>query len=130
MVTATKQAARILLADGDALARRFVKSLLQQHGHEVIEAEDGEQALRLAAEGAPALLVLELVLPLKDGSEVLETLKADARTRRLPVLILSVRSREEDVVRGLKLGAEDYVTKPFHAQELLLRVRKILERTW
>jgi DNA-binding response OmpR family regulator len=129
-VTVQKQPARILLADGDSLTRRFVKSLLQRQGHEVIEAEDGEEALRAAAESAPALLVLELVLPLKDGFEVLETLKADARTRRLPVLILSVRSREEDVVKGLKLGAEDFVTKPFHAQELLLRVRKILERTW
>ena len=121
--------ARILLVDGDAVARRFVASLLRQHGHEVEEAADGETALRAAREHRPDLIVLEMVLPGRDGAEILESLKAGAETRRVPVLVLSVRSREEDVVHGLEIGAEDYVTKPFHTQELLLRVRKILART-
>jgi len=123
------KAARVLLAESDPVARRFVAGLLRQQGHEVDEAADGEAALRAARERRPHLIVLETVLPGRDGGEVLEALKADAATRRIPVLVLSVRSREEDVVRGLEIGAEDYVTKPFHTQELLLRVRKILART-
>jgi len=111
------------------MARRFVAGLLRQQGHEVEEAADGEAALRSARERRPQLIVLEMVMPGRDGGEVLEALKGDAATRRIPVLVLSVRSREEDIVRGLELGAEDYITKPFHTQELLLRVRKILART-
>jgi DNA-binding response OmpR family regulator len=126
----TTGTARILLADDDPLTRRFLGGLLRQQGFEVHEAADGDAALRAVAEMHPRLVVLDLVMPGKDGYEVLETLKADPATRRIPVLILSVRSREEDVVKGLRLGAEDYVTKPFNAQELVLRVRKILERTW
>ncbi len=124
------QAARILVVDDDALTRRFVGGLLRGQGHEVHEAQDGEEALRLAGELLPRLVILDLVMPMKDGYEVLEALKADAKTRRIPVVILSMRSREEDIVKGLRLGAEDYVTKPFNTQELLLRVRKILDRTW
>lgn len=125
-----KEAARILVADDDTLTRRFVAALLRQQGHEVREAADGEEALRLAFELTPRLVLLDLVMPMKDGYEVLETLKSDANTRRIPVLILSVRSREEDIVKGFKLGAEDYVVKPFNTQELMQRIRKILERTW
>jgi DNA-binding response OmpR family regulator len=111
------------------MARRFVGGLLRQQGHEVEEVADGEEALRAARERRPQLIVLEMVLPGRDGGEVLEALKAGPETRRIPVLVLSVRSREEDVVHGLEIGAEDYMTKPFHTQELLLRVRKILART-
>jgi DNA-binding response OmpR family regulator len=123
-------AARVLLVDDDALTRRFVGELLRQQGHEVHEARDGEEGLRLAREIQPRLVVLDLVMPIMDGYGVLESLKADEATRRIPVLILSVRSREEDIVKGLKLGAEDFVTKPFNAGELMLRIRKILDRTW
>lgn len=122
--------ARIVVADGDGLTRRFLGGLLRQQGHEVIEAEDGDQALRRAREPEIRLLIVDALLPARDGYEVLETLKGDSATRRVPVLMLSIRSREEDVVKGLRLGAEDYVTKPFNTQELLLRVRKILDRSW
>lgn len=126
----TAQAARILVVDDDALTRRFVGGLLRQQGHEVHEAQDGEEGLRLAGELLPRLVVLDLVMPMKDGYEVLEALKADPKTRRIPVLVLSMRSREEDIVKGLRLGAEDFVTKPFNTGELMLRIRKILDRTW
>ena len=126
----TAQAARILVVDDDALTRRFVGGLLRQQGHEVHEARDGEEALRITGDLLPRLVVLDLVMPVKDGYEVLEALKADPKTRRIPVLVLSMRSREEDIVKGLRLGAEDYVIKPFNTQELMLRVRKILDRTW
>jgi DNA-binding response OmpR family regulator len=126
----TNRAARILVADADPLALRFVASLLRQQGHEVRETGDGEETLRAVLDQPPRLVILDLVLPGKDGYEVLEALKKDPVTRRLPVLVLSVRSREEDIVKALRMGAEDFVAKPFNAQELLLRVGKILDRTW
>jgi DNA-binding response OmpR family regulator len=128
MVTAVAEQARILIADGDALVRRFVGSLLVHGGYEVHEAVDGESALDRAASLKPRLLVMDLVLPGKDGFEVINSLKSNPATSRLPILVLSVKDREEDVVKALNLGAEDYVIKPFSTRELLARIRKILER--
>ena len=122
--------ARILVVDDDALTRRFVGGLLAHRGYQVHEASDGTAALSAVGLLKPHLILLDLVMPEKDGYEVMETLKADPATRRIPVMILSMRSREEDVVKGLELGAEDYLTKPFNTRELLVRVQKILSRSW
>ena len=129
MVTAEAGRKRILIADGDALTRRFVATLLANNGYEMHQAADGESALQLAATLKPDLLVIDLVLPGKDGFEVLNALNGAPAAARLPVLVLSVKDREEDVVKALDLGAEDYVSKPFSTQELLARIRKILERS-
>ncbi len=129
MVTRVAEQARILIADGDALVRRFVGSLLARGGYEVHQAEDAEAALDRAAALKPHLLILDLVLPGKDGFEVINALKSNPATLRLPILVLSVKDREEDVVKALNLGAEDYVIKPFSTRELLARVRKIIERS-
>jgi DNA-binding response OmpR family regulator len=120
---------RILIADPDPFARRFVGALLANNGYEVHLAEDGESAVRSAVSLKPRLLIIDLVLPGKNGFEVLHALKEDPATARLPVLILSVKDREDDVVKALRVGAEDYVSRPFSTQELLARIRKILERT-
>jgi DNA-binding response OmpR family regulator len=120
--------ATILVVDDDAVARRFLAGLLGGRGYEVYEAADGAAALNAAGSLQPRLVLLDLVMPDRDGYEVLESLKADPATRRIPVMILSARAREEDVVKGLELGAEDYLTKPFNTLELLVRVRKILAR--
>ena len=129
MTTAATGRERILIADGDPLARRFVGALLANSGYEVHQTEDGESALRGASALGPRLLVIDVVLPGMDGFEVLNALKGDPGRARMPVMILSVRDREEDVVKALDLGAEDYVIKPFNTQELLARIRRILERT-
>jgi DNA-binding response OmpR family regulator len=129
MTTAADGRKRILIADGDALIRRFVGALLANNGYEVHVAADGESALQSAATLRPHLLVIDLVLPGMDGFEVLHALKGDPAAARLPVMVLSVKDREEDVVKALGLGAEDYVSKPFSTQELLARIRKILERS-
>ena len=129
MATAVPGRERILIADGDPLARRFVGALLANNGYEVHLAEDGDSVLRSVVSLKPRLLVIDLVLPGKDGFEVLHALKGEPATARLPVLILSVKDREEDVVKALSLGAEDYVSRPFSTRELLARIRKILERT-
>ncbi len=119
----------ILIADSDPVLRRFVGALLSHNGYRAHEAPDGETAVRLAAALRPRLIVLDVQLPGRDGFEVINSLKADAATARIPLLVLSVRDREEDVVKALNLGAEDYVSKPFSTQELLARIRKILARS-
>lgn len=119
----------ILIADSDTMVRRFVGALLTQNGYVVHEAGDGESALRAAASLRPSLVLLDVVLPGKDGFEVINVMKTDPATRGLPVMVLSVRDREEDVVKALSLGAEDYMIKPFSTRELLARIRKILNRS-
>lgn len=119
----------ILIADSDTMVRRFVGALLTQNGYVVHEAGDGESALRAAASLRPRLVLLDVVLPGKDGFEVINVMKTDPATRGLPVMVLSVRDREEDVVKALSLGAEDYMIKPFSTRELLARIRKILNRS-
>ena len=122
-----RAAKRILLAEDDPVTARFVGSLLEEHGYQVVVAEDGDHALQIAAEAAPDLIVSDLVMPYRDGYEVLRALRNDPRFRAVPVVILSMRDREEDIVRGFEQGADDYVVKPFNARELVARVKKLLE---
>jgi len=121
--------ARILIADDDAVTTRFVTSLLQQAGYEVLHAEDGRQAHRMALDHHPDLIVADLVMPYQDGFALLRALRSENGLDRVPVVILSALDREEDIVRGLEEGADDYVVKPFHARELVVRIRKLLERS-
>jgi DNA-binding response OmpR family regulator len=117
----------ILVAEDDPVTRRFVVSLLEERGYEVLVAEDGEHAVSLAVSATPDLIVSDLVMPYRDGYEVLRAIRNDDRVKRLPVMILSMRDREEDIVRGFDSGADEYVVKPFNAREFLARVRKLLE---
>jgi DNA-binding response OmpR family regulator len=123
-----KLAKTILVAEDDPVSRRFVVSLLEERGYEVLVAEDGEHALELARSAEPDLLVSDLVMPYRDGFEVLRAIRNDPKIAHLPVLILSMRDHEDDVVRGLESGADEYVVKPFNARELVARIRKLLER--
>jgi DNA-binding response OmpR family regulator len=117
----------ILVAEDDPITRRFVVSLLEERGYQVLVAEDGESAVATAMRSRPDLLVSDLVMPYRDGYEVLRAIRTDERLKDLPVLILSMRDREEDIVRGFEQGADEYVVKPFNAREFLSRVRKLLE---
>jgi DNA-binding response OmpR family regulator len=120
-------AKRILVAEDDPVTRRIVGSLLEERGYEVLVAEDGEHALATATAAEPDLIVSDLVMPYRDGYEVLRAIRNDERLKETPVLILSMRDREEDIVRGFELGADEYVVKPFNAREFVARVRKLLE---
>lgn len=121
--------ARILVADDDRVTTRFVSSLLESEGYEVLVAEDGEHAFELARQHRPDLIVSDLIMPYRDGFEVLRALRGEDGLANIPVVILSMKNREEDIVRGLEEGADDYVVKPFNARELVVRVRKQLQRT-
>lgn len=120
-------AKRILVAEDDPVTRRFVVSLLTERGYEVLVAEDGEHAIATATSAQPDLIVSDIVMPYRDGYEVLRAIRTDERLKHIPVLILSMRDHEEDIVRGFEQGADEYVVKPFNAREFVSRVRKLLE---
>jgi DNA-binding response OmpR family regulator len=118
--------ARILVVDDARTVREVVVSYLRAHGHEVVEAEDGETALRVVRDRPADLVVLDLMLPGIDGIEVCRRLRD---TSDLPVIMLTALGEETDRVVGLEVGADDYVTKPFSPRELALRVDSVLRRT-
>lgn len=118
--------ARILVAEDDPVTARFLTTLLSEKGYEVLLAEDGERAAELAANGRPDLIVCDVVMPYRDGFDLLREFRRDERLEHIPVILLSMRDREEDIVHALESGADDYMVKPFNARELLARVRKQL----
>ena len=120
---------RILVVDDEPDIVALVAYHLAKSGFRVSTAGTGPEALASAREEEPALVVLDLMLPGLSGYEVLERLRAEPGSRDVPVLMLTARREEEDRIRGLSLGADDYLTKPFSPQELVLRVGAILRRT-
>ena len=119
---------RILIVDDDPDIQRLVSYNLSQAGFETMTSGNGRKALDLAFKKPPDLIILDLMLPDVDGTEVCRTLRQNEATRRIPILMLSARSDEIDRVIGFEIGADDYVTKPFSPRELVLRVRSILRR--
>ena len=119
---------RILVVDDEADIVALVAYHLAKAGYRVSTASNGVDALAMARQERPALLVLDLMLPGLSGFDVLEQLRADHATREVAVLMLTARKEEPDRIRGLSLGADDYLTKPFSPQELVLRVGAILRR--
>ncbi|MBS42926.1 MAG: DNA-binding response regulator [Nocardioides sp.] len=117
--------AQVLVVDDDATVREVVVSYLRAHSHDVREAGDGEEALRLQREDPSDLVVLDIMLPGIDGLEVLRRLRAGERPD-VPVVMLTALGAEVDRVAGLELGADDYVSKPFSPRELALRVGSVL----
>jgi two-component system phosphate regulon response regulator PhoB len=125
---ATTTGERILVVDDEADIVALVAYHLAKSGYRVSTASSGTEALEAARRERPALLVLDLMLPGMSGYEVLEQLRAGESTRDLAVLMLTARREEQDRIQGLSLGADDYLTKPFSPQELVLRVGAILRR--
>jgi DNA-binding response OmpR family regulator len=119
---------RVLLIEDDADIRDLVQFHLEKEGMAVETAADGERGLLLAQSRVYDLVLLDLMLPVVDGLEICRRLRREERTAGLPVVIVTARGQEEDVVRGLNLGADDYVVKPFSMKELLARVRTALRR--
>ena len=116
----------VLVADDDEDILSLVVFRLERAGYEVVQARDGEQALRLARDRQPELAVIDVSMPKLTGYEVTERLRAVEETRRIPVILLTARVQEADVSRGLEAGADDYVKKPFSPEELSSRVQAIL----
>ena len=115
----------LLLIEDEPQMRRFLRATLRAHDYQVVEAGTAREGLAQAAGRNPELILLDLGLPDLDGLEVVRTIRRSART---PVIVLSARGQEQDKVAALDLGADDYLTKPFGASELLARIRVALRR--
>ena len=122
-------AAPILVVDDDAKIVRLVRTYLERDGFMVVTASDGPGALDAIERHAPALVVLDLMLPGLDGRAVIRAVRRDDESGRTPILVLSARSSTLDRIAGLEDGADDYLPKPFSPAELVLRVKSILRRT-
>ncbi len=119
---------RILVVDDEEDIVELVRFHLTREGFLVDSAASGEEALAKVRQGAFALIVLDLMLPGVDGLEVARALKAEPRTAGLPILMLTAKGEDADIVTGLELGADDYVTKPFSPRVLLARIKAVLRR--
>ncbi len=118
----------ILLVDDEPNIIDLARMYLQQEGFRVESAGDGEAALEKIDESAPALVVLDLMLPKLDGWDVCRRIRSDEATKDLPLIMLTARDDDVDKIVGLELGADDYLTKPFNPRELVARIKAILRR--
>lgn len=125
MSTPHTEPRRILVVDDDPKTAASIRLYLEREGYETVVAHGGRRALELARAESPDLLVLDLMLPEVDGYEICRALRAESP---VPIVMLTARTTEEDKLRGLDLGADDYIAKPFSPRELVARVRAVLRR--
>ena len=118
----------VLVVEDEQSVAELLTYNLKREGYDVGVAQDGEEALVMVQERAPDLLILDWMLPKTTGIEVCRQLRSKPDTRNLPIIMLTARSEESDRIRGLDMGADDYVTKPFSTTELLARIRAVLRR--
>jgi len=118
---------KVLIVDDSIANRKLLSAILKKEGYELLEAVDGEQAIEVANEELPDLILLDIMMPKIDGYQVCETLKSNEQTFTIPIIFLSAMTEEKDKIKGLDLGAADYVTKPFNKGEVLARVRAQLK---
>ena len=114
---------KILVVEDEERIRKVIKSFLEKKGYDVKEAADGDEGLDIFYEGNPDLILLDVMMPKKDGYEVCKAVREEKST---PILMLTAKTQEEDEIRGLELGADDYIRKPFSLRILELRVKNLL----
>lgn len=119
---------KILVVDDEPSLREMLADILTMQGFKVITAVNGEEGLKRIYDDSPDLVILDCSMPVLDGYEVLERMRKDPVLYSKPVIMLTVLSGEYDEIRGLELGADDYITKPFRAAQLIARINSVLER--
>lgn len=120
--------ANILVVEDEPAIQELIAASLQLAGHQVLRADDAEAACALVREAIPDAILLDWMLPGMSGVQLARRLRADERTRDVPIILLTARSEESDKVAGLEAGADDYVTKPFSPRELMARIKAVLRR--
>ena len=118
----------VLIADDEPNQLELVKFNLQQANFNVTTAEDGEQAVTIAEETIPDIIILDWMMPYMSGIEVCRELRSRSSTREIPIIMLSAKGEDGDRTLGLDIGADDYITKPFSPKELMARIRAVLRR--
>ncbi len=118
----------VLICDADSLLAELLEHRLGQQGYETAVARDGGEALALLAERSPDAVIMESMLPVNDGYEVLRRIREIDRYKDLPIIMLSARKHARDIVEALELGASDYMTKPFILDELVARLERLMGR--
>ncbi|MGE5723463.1 MAG: response regulator, partial [Sphingomonadales bacterium] len=119
---------RLLVVEDDSALAELLTFTLQREGFQVEQTPNGEEALLLAVENPPDLIILDWMIEGVPGIEVCRRLRRGKETRNIPILMLTARTEEDDRIRGLEVGADDYVTKPFSPRELLARIHAVLRR--
>ncbi|MEW6684759.1 MAG: response regulator [Candidatus Edwardsbacteria bacterium] len=119
---------KILIADDDKNILFFLSELLQRSDYEIVQAVDGEQALKFAREQKPALILLDIMMPGLDGLEVCRQLKTDPETKQIKIIMVTAKTTEPDIERGLAAGADFYIPKPFKISVLSEKIRELLEK--
>ena len=122
-------AKKIVLVEDESQIARLIEFKLRKEGYQVTWKENGEEALEAIKAEKPDLVLLDVMMPVMDGYEVLRQIKEDENLKSIPVIMLTARAQERDVVKGIDLGAQDYITKPFHPAELLVQVKRILAKS-
>lgn len=117
---------RIVLAEDDPQIARLTSFKLEKEGFEVIWEKDGGAAFESIKSNLPDLVLLDIMMPVMNGYQVLKKMKEDDDIKNIPVIMLTAKGQERDVVTGIEMGAEDYIVKPFRPAELIVRIRKIL----
>ena len=120
---------KILVVDDEEHIRELIKFNLENNGFKVLCAQDGKEALRIAKEEVPSLVLLDLMLPGMDGLDVCKEIRKDSSMSNMPIIMITAKGEEIDKTIGLELGADDYITKPFSVRELVARIKAILRRT-
>lgn len=116
----------VLIAEDETTIAESLSFLMQKQGFEVSVARDGDAAIAMAIRDVPDILLLDIMMPGCDGFEVVRTLRGDARTRAIPIIMLTARIREVDRRKGIELGVDDFVTKPFSTTDVVARVKALL----
>jgi DNA-binding response OmpR family regulator len=119
---------RILVVDDDKSIVKLLSAYLEQSGYQTIPAYDGEMAIYTLRRERPDLIILDLMMPKKDGWEVISLVRSDKTLAATPIILLTARVEDTDKIVGLELGADDYITKPFNAREVVARVKALLRR--
>lgn len=117
---------KILVAEDEPQTAQLIEFKLKQQGFAVVLATDGEAAIKLIPQEMPSLIILDAMMPVLDGFEVLRRIKESPELKAIPVIMLTAKNKDRDIVSGLELGAADYIVKPFSPAELVARVRKVL----
>jgi DNA-binding response OmpR family regulator len=116
---------KILIMEDDEMTAELIEFLLKRQGHDIKVAPDGAQGEQLIQEWQPEIVVLDVLMPFVDGFTVLKNMRSEPRTEHIPVLMLTAKSAERDIVQALDIGANDYLVKPFQPAELLARINRL-----